>query len=203
MALRFLANAIYPMNGHSFGHLEDYNDALKVLESNYKAQDGLDAASLMDSHFVGGLTYNDFLILPGRINFSANEVSLESKITKKITLKTPFVSSPMDTVTETEMAVHMALLGGVGIIHHNCSPEEQANMVRKVKKFENGFITDPFVMSPDSTVNEVRQVKAEKGFCGIPITGKVPLAPTSDVEIYIITFVLPQYDFKVMWKAKF
>lgn len=103
--------------------------------------DGLTADQLMDPT-AGGLTYNDFLILPGYLDFSANQVDLSTRITKNITIKTPFLSSPMDTVTgtlkilmkkETDMAIHMALNGGLGVIHHNCPIKEQAAMVRKVK----------------------------------------------------------------------
>ncbi|ORX54393.1 inosine-5'-monophosphate dehydrogenase [Hesseltinella vesiculosa] len=147
----------------------DHTQALSVLKE-YKERDGLSAEQLLDEQWSGGLTYNDFLILPGYIDFPAHKVNLESHITKKITVRTPFLSSPMDTVTEADMAISMALLGGIGIIHHNCSAEEQAEMVRKVKKFENGFIMDPIVLSPQHTVADVKDVKEAHGFCGIPIT---------------------------------
>lgn len=138
---------------------------------NYSEKDGLSVQELIDSNKFGGLTYNDFLVLPGLISFPSSQVSLDSKLTKKITLKSPFVSSPMDTVTEENMAIHMALLGGIGIIHHNCTAEEQADMVRKVKKYENGFISDPVVISPEVTVGEVKEMKRQLGFSSYPVTG--------------------------------
>lgn len=70
------------------------------------------------------------------------------------------------------MAIHMALLGGLGVIHHNCSVEEQAEMVRKVKRFENGFILDPIVISPTMTVGEAKALREKEGFGGFPVTGK-------------------------------
>lgn len=148
----------------------DYATALDVLKNEYPEHDGIDIKTLIDSRVNGGLTYNDFLILPGYIGFPASHVTLDTPVTKRITLKTPFLSSPMDTVTEHSMAIHIALLGGLGVIHHNCSADEQAEMVRKVKRFENGFILDPVVISPKTTVGEAKALKETWGFGGFPVT---------------------------------
>ncbi|KAG9376097.1 Inosine-5'-monophosphate dehydrogenase [Pyrenophora tritici-repentis] len=142
----------------------DHTKALEILKNEYPERDGIDVKTLIDSKKNGGLTYNDFLMLPGYIGFPAAEVALDTPITKRISLKTPFVSSPMDTVTEHNMAIHIALLGGLGVIHHNCSQDDQAEMVRKVKRFENGFILDPVVISPTTTVGEAKALKERWGF---------------------------------------
>jgi IMP dehydrogenase len=86
-------------------------DAATALEhlATYNEPDGLAVEDLMNGRLHGGLTYNDFLLLPGRIDFPASDVVTESKITRNVVLKTPFMSSPMDTVTETQMAIHMAV----------------------------------------------------------------------------------------------
>lgn len=115
-------------------------------------------------------TYDDLIMMPGHISFGLNDVDISSKLTKNITLKAPFVSSPMDTVTESKMAIMMSLMGGIGIIHSNLPMETQAAEVLKVKKFKNGFITDPVCLSPQNTLEDALNIKATMGYSGIPIT---------------------------------
>ncbi|KAB8073083.1 IMP dehydrogenase/GMP reductase [Aspergillus leporis] len=115
--------------------IQDYSKALEVLKE-YPSGDGLHVDTLLDSDSHGALTYNDFLILPGSITFPASEVSLDTTVTRRFTIKAPLLSSPMDTVTEHNMAIHMALLGGLGVIHNSCPPDEQAEMVRKAKELK-------------------------------------------------------------------
>ena len=113
--------------------------------------DGCSAEEIFDSKM--GYTYDDLVILPGFINFNVDNVILKTKLTKNITLKTPLVSSPMDTVTEANMAIHMALHGGIGIIHCNNTVAEQVKLVVQVKRYNNGFITNPVILSPQDTVD--------------------------------------------------
>lgn len=108
--------------------------------------------------------------LTAHIDFGVNDVNLESKFTRKIKLRTPMASSPMDTVTEDKMAIMMALHGGIGVCHYNCTIEEQAEMVSKVKKYRNGFISNPVVLGPNNTVGEVQEITLLNGFSGFPIT---------------------------------
>jgi IMP dehydrogenase len=131
-------------------------------------RDGFSAEELFTQ--TTGWAYNDFIILPGFIDFVPDDVSLESRLTRNITIKVPMVSSPMDTVTEADMAIGLALLGGIGIIHYNNTPEKQAAEVRKVKRYENGFIMNPKVLSPENIIDDIDTIKTQYGFSGIPIT---------------------------------
>lgn len=119
-----------------------------------------------------GYSYDDIIMLPGYIDFSVNDVDLEIKVTRNITIKTPIISSPMDTVTESDMAIAMALQGGLGIIHSNCSIEKQLEEVLKVKRFNNGFIKNPIVFSPCNTVKDALEIKMKYKFSSFPITEK-------------------------------
>ncbi|MEB3287208.1 MAG: IMP dehydrogenase [Vampirovibrionales bacterium] len=130
--------------------------------------DGLSAEELFDKGT--GYTYDDFILLPGHIDFDADAVTLDTRISRNISLKIPLVSSPMDTVTEAQMAINMALQGGIGIIHYNNSIAEQQEEVLKVKRYKNGFITDPITLSPSHTIADVDQLKSRYGFTGIPVT---------------------------------
>ncbi|KAI6218712.1 Inosine-5'-monophosphate dehydrogenase [Aphelenchoides fujianensis] len=123
--------------------------------------------------FSGGLgtTYNDFNIFPGYIDFPVTSVCLGTRLTRKIKLKVPLISSPMDTVTESEMAIGMALNGGIGIIHANFTTVyEQSEEVLKVKRYKQGFITNPQCIAPKDTVRTLIQIKNKFGFTGTPVT---------------------------------
>uniref|UniRef100_A0A0G4HUH2 Inosine-5'-monophosphate dehydrogenase n=1 Tax=Chromera velia CCMP2878 TaxID=1169474 RepID=A0A0G4HUH2_9ALVE len=115
-------------------------------------------------------TYDDIIMMPGHINFGIDEVDTTSQLTRNISLKTPILSSPMDTVTESQMAIAVGLLGGIGVVHNNLSVDDQVKMVRNVKRYENGFITDPYVLSPDHTISDVDAIKAAYGYSSIPVT---------------------------------
>ncbi|CAJ0937105.1 unnamed protein product, partial [Mesorhabditis belari] len=131
--------------------------------------DGESIHEMFSSH--QGITYNDFNILPGYIDFPVGAVCLETQLTRGIKLKAPLVSSPMDTVTEAEMAIAMALHGGIGIIHGNFpTPEGQAAEVLKVKRYKQGFISNPKCIKPSDTVKDLMMIKAKHGFTGTPVT---------------------------------
>ncbi len=117
-----------------------------------------------------GITFDDVLLVPGYSEVIPNEVSLKTHLTKKIELNIPMMSAGMDTVTEHRMAIAMARQGGIGIIHKNMTIMQQAEEVDKVKRSENGVITDPFYLSPDHTLEDANNLMAKFRISGVPIT---------------------------------
>ncbi|MGO2746153.1 IMP dehydrogenase [Microbacterium sp.] len=126
----------------------------------------------MDQHdpfgFVG-LTYDDVLLLPGHTDVIPSEADTSSRITRRISVATPLLSSAMDTVTESRMAIAMAREGGIGILHRNLSIADQAAHVDRVKRSESGMITDPITTTPDATVEEVDEMCAKYRISGLPV----------------------------------
>ena len=117
-----------------------------------------------------GITFDDVLLVPAYSEVIPNEVDLSTYLTKKIRLNIPMMSAGMDTVTEHRMAIAMARQGGIGIIHKNMSIEAQAEEVDKVKRSENGVITDPFFLSPENTLEDANNLMAKFRISGVPIT---------------------------------
>ena len=117
-----------------------------------------------------GITFDDVLLVPQYSEVIPNQVSLATNLTKTIKLNIPMMSAGMDTVTEYRMAIAMARQGGIGIIHKNMSIEEQAEEVDKVKRSENGVITDPFSLSPEHTIQDADDLMAKYRISGVPIT---------------------------------
>ena len=117
-----------------------------------------------------GITFDDVLLVPAYSEVIANDVDTRTRLTNKIQLNIPLMSASMDTVTEHRMAIAMARQGGIGIIHKNMSIEEQAEEVDKVKRSENGVITDPFSLSPEHTIQDADDLMAKYRISGVPIT---------------------------------
>ena len=117
-----------------------------------------------------GITFDDVLLIPGYSNVIGNQVDVSTHLTKSIKLNIPMMSAGMDTVTEHRMAIAMARQGGIGIIHKNMSIEEQADEVDKVKRSENGVITDPFSLSPEHTLKDADDLMAKFRISGVPVT---------------------------------
>ena len=120
--------------------------------------------------FSHSYSYDDIILLPGSgIDFSVSDVSLETRLTKNISIKLPIVSSPMDTVTSPELAIQMALQGGISVIHCNQTIEEQVSQVQKVKRHHNGFIMDPVCFTPTDSLEQLISVQEKYKFTGFPV----------------------------------
>ncbi|PCJ29248.1 MAG: IMP dehydrogenase [Gammaproteobacteria bacterium] len=115
------------------------------------------------------LTFDDVLLLPAYSNIMPRDVSLTTKLTRDITINIPLLSAAMDTVTESRLAIAMAQEGGLGILHKNMTIEEQANEVRRVKRFESGVVRDPITISPNATIGEVVELTRAHNFSGVPV----------------------------------
>ncbi|MBW5802525.1 IMP dehydrogenase [Coxiella endosymbiont of Ornithodoros amblus] len=121
------------------------------------------------------LTFDDVLLLPNYSEVLPKDVSLTTRLTREITLNIPLLSAAMDTVTEARLAIALAEVGGIGILHKNISPTYQANEVRKVKKFESGVVFDPITVSPESTIGELKKITSEYNISGLPVVEREQL----------------------------
>jgi IMP dehydrogenase len=129
-----------------------------------------------------GLTFDDVLLEPGPSEVMPTQVSTAARFTREIGLNIPLVSAAMDTVTESRLAIAMAQAGGMGILHRNLTIEEQADQVREVKRYESGMVINPLTINPDTTLAEIREIKARRKISGFPV-----VEPTSGKLVGILT----------------
>lgn len=141
-----------------------------------------------------GLTFDDVLLIPAKSDILPKQVCLKTRLTKKLSLNIPFLSSAMDTVTESKMAIAMAREGGIGIIHKNMSIEKQADEVDKVKRSENGVIVNPFFLSPEHYVYDANALMSKYKISGVPICeGKKLVGIITNRDLRFIT----DYNIKI------
>src|SRR5437773_11367320 len=115
------------------------------------------------------LAFDDVLMKPGASSVLPAEVSTRTRITRDIELSIPIVSAAMDTVTEARLAIAMAQAGGLGVIHKNLEPDQQAEQVRQVKRFESGMVINPITIRPDATLGDLMRLKEQHRISGIPV----------------------------------
>src|ERR671928_50037 len=128
-----------------------------------------------------GLTFDDVLLLPAESDVVPGAADTSTQLSRHVRLKVPLVSSPMDTVTESRMAIAMARAGGLGVLHRNLAPEEQAAQVEVVKRSEAGMVTDPVTCSPDDTLAEVDARCARYRISGLPVIGDGGIQYSGDI----------------------
>ena len=129
-----------------------------------------------------GLTFDDVLLEPGPSEIMPADADVSTKLTRDIRLNIPLTSSAMDTVTESRLAIAMAQAGGLGILHRNMTVEEQADMVREVKRYESGMVINPVTITPQTTLGEVRAIVARRKISGFPVVD-----PSSGKLVGILT----------------
>src|SRR3990167_5289048 len=115
------------------------------------------------------LTFDDVLLLPAASTVLPTQADTRTRLTRTIDLGIPIISAAMDTVTEAKLAIAMAQAGGIGVIHRNLSPEEQADAVRRVKKFESGMVVNPLTIHPDATLADALALMKHHGISGFPV----------------------------------
>ena len=151
------------------------------------------------------LTFRDVVILPGRAEVEPSEVDVRTRVTKKHTLNIPFVSSPMDTVTESEMAIAIARQGGLGVVHRNCSAEDQVEMVKRVKRAEALIIRDVITVTPTATVGQTLALMEQHNVSGFPVvdgTKLVGIVTGRDVRFAQPILLVKQVMTKEVVKAE-
>ncbi|MAN75583.1 MAG: IMP dehydrogenase, partial [Henriciella sp.] len=119
-----------------------------------------------------GLTFDDVLLRPAESDILPSMANTATRLTREIALNIPVVSSAMDTVTEADMAIAMAQLGGIGVLHRNLEVDQQVAAVRAVKRFESGMVVNPITIHPDATLGEAQQIMAANRISGIPVTDR-------------------------------
>ena len=139
------------------------------------------------ANFPEYLTFDDVLLKPGASSVLPAEVATRTRLTRNIELSIPIISAAMDTVTESRLAIAMAQLGGLGVIHRNMEPAQQAEHVRQVKKFESGMVVNPITIDPDATLADVLALKERFSISGIPV---VDATASSSASSPIATSVL-------------
>src|SRR5690242_18194284 len=125
---------------------------------------------MLEEHVRLGLTFDDVILIPAKSEVLPSETNTQTHVSRHIAINIPIVSSAMDTVTESRLAIALAREGGIGVIHRVLSPVDQAAEVDKVKKSESGMILDPITISPDQTIREALQLMSKFRISGIPVT---------------------------------
>src|SRR5438034_4249912 len=125
---------------------------------------------MIDRFAYSGITFDDVLLEPGYSEVLPRDADVRTSLTRNIALNIPILSSPMDTVTESDLAIALAQEGGLGVIHKNMSLADQTNEVDKVKRSENGIIVDPVTLPPDEKVGAARKLMEQHKVSGVPIT---------------------------------
>ncbi len=131
-------------------------------------------------YLTEALTFDDVLLRPGHSEVMPSGVSIKTQLTRSIELNLPIMSSAMDTVTEARLAIAMAQAGGIGVIHRNLEPEQQAEEVRRVKRYESGMVVNPITIFPDETLADALALMSRHSISGIPVVERGPtIAPAS------------------------